>query len=274
MAVLHVKSPNGTQKDVDIDKIVLTDTTQTITGTKTFNNINLTSASTYGTPIIKSDSMKAIIIRTGDSTYDGCSLLLGAPNGADAGKFQLWVAKDGGLDGELYKLVGDKFGNLIWDNKRIACDVKSGSTDGTISVNGTDVAVHGLASGAYAAAYTHPTTAGNKHIPAGGSSEQILVYSAAGTAEWGSRDIVSAGTGYICFRNGFILQRGSVYITNGSTAFTFPIEFSTDSWTIGICGTSANVYSISASSRTKTGATMRCGDSANGHSAYYVAFGK
>ena len=33
--------------------------------------------------------------------------------------------------------------------------------------------------------YTHPTTAGNKHIPAGGSAGQILRYSSAGTAVWG-----------------------------------------------------------------------------------------
>ena len=33
--------------------------------------------------------------------------------------------------------------------------------------------------------YTHPTTAGNKHIPTGGSSGKILVYSADGTAVWG-----------------------------------------------------------------------------------------
>ena len=33
--------------------------------------------------------------------------------------------------------------------------------------------------------YTHPTTAGNKHIPSGGSSGKILVYSADGTATWG-----------------------------------------------------------------------------------------
>ena len=32
--------------------------------------------------------------------------------------------------------------------------------------------------------YTHPTTAGNKHIPSGGSSGQILKYSASGTAVW------------------------------------------------------------------------------------------
>lgn len=34
--------------------------------------------------------------------------------------------------------------------------------------------------------YTHPTTAGNKHIPAGGSSGQILRWSADGTAVWGN----------------------------------------------------------------------------------------
>lgn len=34
--------------------------------------------------------------------------------------------------------------------------------------------------------YVHPTTAGNKHIPAGGSAGQCLVWSAAGTAVWGN----------------------------------------------------------------------------------------
>ncbi len=34
--------------------------------------------------------------------------------------------------------------------------------------------------------YTHPTTSGNKHIPSGGSSGQILRWSADGTATWGA----------------------------------------------------------------------------------------
>ena len=34
--------------------------------------------------------------------------------------------------------------------------------------------------------YTHPTSSGNKHIPSGGSSGQILRWSADGTATWGS----------------------------------------------------------------------------------------
>lgn len=42
----------------------------------------------------------------------------------------------------------------------------------------------GIATGANA--YTHPTTSGNKHIPSGGSSGQILRWSADGTAAWGS----------------------------------------------------------------------------------------
>jgi len=34
--------------------------------------------------------------------------------------------------------------------------------------------------------YTHPSTAGNKHIPSGGAAGQILKWSADGTAVWGS----------------------------------------------------------------------------------------
>ena len=39
--------------------------------------------------------------------------------------------------------------------------------------------------------YTHPTTAGNKHIPAGGASGQILGWESNGTAQW--RDAPSGG---------------------------------------------------------------------------------
>lgn len=34
--------------------------------------------------------------------------------------------------------------------------------------------------------YTHPSNAGNKHIPAGGSAGQILVWGEDGTAKWGA----------------------------------------------------------------------------------------
>lgn len=53
--------------------------------------------------------------------------------------------------------------------------VEASSTNGKIKIDGTDTTV-----------YTHPTTAGNKHIPTGGSSGQVLKYSASGTATWGT----------------------------------------------------------------------------------------
>lgn len=47
--------------------------------------------------------------------------------------------------------------------------------------------------------YVHPTTAGNKHIPSGGSAGQILSWSADGTAAWEdnivSKAITTSGTG-------------------------------------------------------------------------------
>lgn len=58
----------------------------------------------------------------------------------------------------------------------------------------------GIATGANA--YTHPTSSGNKHIPSGGSSGQILRWASDGTAAWGadnnttysSKAAVSGGT--------------------------------------------------------------------------------
>lgn len=62
-------------------------------------------------------------------------------------------------------------------------------SDATTSAHGLMTAamvtkLNGIA--ANANNYSHPTTAGNKHIPAGGSSGQILRWSADGTAVWGA----------------------------------------------------------------------------------------
>jgi len=39
--------------------------------------------------------------------------------------------------------------------------------------------------------YTHPTGAGNKHVPAGGAADQVLTYDSAGTAVWAAAPSVS-----------------------------------------------------------------------------------
>lgn len=49
----------------------------------------------------------------------------------------------------------------------------------------------GVATGANK--YSHPTSSGNKHIPSGGSSGQILRWSADGTAAWGSDNNTTYG---------------------------------------------------------------------------------
>ena len=40
------------------------------------------------------------------------------------------------------------------------------------------------ATNSHVATYVHPTGAGNNHIPAGGSADQVLTYASAGTATW------------------------------------------------------------------------------------------
>lgn len=51
----------------------------------------------------------------------------------------------------------------------------------------------GIADGANK--YTHPTTTGNKHIPSGGATNQILKWSADGTAVWGIQTSVTGNAG-------------------------------------------------------------------------------
>lgn len=55
-----------------------------------------------------------------------------------------------------------------------ATKVEESDTNGNIKVDGSETVV-----------YTHPTTAGNKHIPAGGAANQVLTYDSDGTAKWG-----------------------------------------------------------------------------------------
>lgn len=101
----------------------------------------------------------------------------------------------------------------------------------TQSMNGLQSAadkkkLDGIAAGANA--YIHPTSAGNKHIPSGGSSGQILRWSADGTAVWGSDNNSKAsyttkttsgnnikGT-YRCI----VLSDGSTKILCGATTLT------------------------------------------------------
>ena len=96
------------------------------------------------------------------------------------------------------------FSNVAVGNTTIAADKK---TDTLTFVAGNNVTITPSATNdsvtisATNTTYTHPTTAGNKHIPAGGSSGQILKWSSNGTAVWGNESgggekvVTTTGTG-------------------------------------------------------------------------------
>jgi len=81
-------------------------------------------------------------------------------------------------NGTQYELVGD-----INTDSNTTYSAATQSAAGLMSA-ADKTKLDGIATGANK--YTHPTTAGNKHIPAGGSSGQILRWSADGTAVWGN----------------------------------------------------------------------------------------
>ena len=81
------------------------------------------------------------------------------------------------------------FSNVVVGDVTISADTK---TDTLTLVAGNNVTITPDSTGdsitisSANTDYTHPTSAGNKHIPAGGSSGQILRWSADGTAVWGN----------------------------------------------------------------------------------------
>lgn len=81
------------------------------------------------------------------------------------------------------------FSNVVVGSTTIAADTV---TDTLTLVAGSNITLTPSAANdsvtiaATNTVYTHPTSAGNKHIPAGGSSGQILRWSADGTAVWGA----------------------------------------------------------------------------------------
>ena len=139
-----------------------------------------------GATKVSSDSHGVITINSTDNntTYSaGTGLSLGGSNNA----FSVKTGYTTDATARNYKVTTDSSGNLY------------------VNVPWTDTV------------YTHPTGSGSKHIPSGGSSGQILRWSADGTATWGSDNDTkySAGTGLSLggSNNAFSVKTG--YTTNG-----------------------------------------------------------
>ncbi len=77
---------------------------------------------------------------------------------------------------------GDR-GKIAYDHSQSthartdATKTEKSNTNGNVKINGSEVTV-----------YTHPTDAGNKHLPAAGTVNQYLKNTAAGTGAWESAD--------------------------------------------------------------------------------------
>lgn len=70
----------------------------------------------------------------------------------------------------------------------------TGHVSAVTNVTKDDITALGIPAQDTNTVYTHPTTSGNKHIPSGGSSGQILRWSADGTAVWGADNNTTYGT--------------------------------------------------------------------------------
>lgn len=106
----------------------------------------------------------------------------------------------------------------------LTAPVATQSADGIMS-SSDKTKLDGIATGANK--YIHPTTAGNKHIPTGGATGQILGHSESGTAEWTGRHdfiytctTVATTSAKTVKLPGFKLETGScvrVVFTNGNS---------------------------------------------------------
>lgn len=124
MAVLHVKSPNGTQKDIDLDKIFTTDG-GTINGSINILNGIIQGHGRNGIPIL-------MFLGNDLENYDGYIELCGSTNWENGGAlfaYGLNCTGDnmvpGGFslttwDGEIHHcLNGTNDGHILWDYKSL-----------------------------------------------------------------------------------------------------------------------------------------------------------
>jgi hypothetical protein len=95
--------------------------------------------------------------------------------------------------------------------------------NGTVSTRNLTLADLGYTGATNANNYSHPTGAGNKHIPSGGSAGQFLKYSSSGTAVWASDNntTYSVGDGGLTQKNFTSTLKNKLDgITAGATAVT------------------------------------------------------
>ena len=128
-----------------------------------------TGLSVTGSPITNSGTL-ALSYATGYQGYTTTEATKLAGIAAGADNYGSWNLKTNGTQ-RTTVTSGGTLDLVAGSNVSL-----SYSAGGVVTINSTDTV------------YTHPTTSGNKHIPAGGSAGQILRWSADGTAVWGAEN--------------------------------------------------------------------------------------
>ena len=169
------------------------------TNFNTLNRNDFSAITTNGSTPSLTGGVTAAEVRTligagtgnGSSNFDGAySSLSGTPTIPSGNAIIDWTADQGNTN-----IHSGNYSNTQLSQEEVLGMLTAGAnititTDGEISATDTDTV------------YTHPTSAGNKHIPSGGASGQFLRYSASGTASWATPSYTtntnttySAGTG-------------------------------------------------------------------------------
>ena len=80
-----------------------------------------------------------------------------------------------------------------------------------------------------ATVYTHPTTAGNKHVPTAGATDQYLKYTSSGTAVWAdvSGGATGAGGDKVFMENELIVTTNYTLSTDKSAVSVGPVTINT-----------------------------------------------
>mgnify|MGYP003625199603 CR=1 FL=1 len=163
----------------DLDLNITTDTLGHVTDANaTVATRTLTLANLGYTGATDANNSTSNATHTGEVTGSG-SLTI-ANDVVDAGNLKV---TGNGTTSQFLRSDGD--GTFTWATPTDTNTTYSVGDGGLTQINFTSAdhtKLNGIATSANN--YSHPTSAGNKHIPSGGASGQILVYSSSGTAVW------------------------------------------------------------------------------------------
>ena len=166
--------------DVFLDGVKIEDTTD-YTATDGIN-ITLTSGAIEN-QVLEAIGLKTFSLINGKINYSATAAPGTGDDNADGYRVgSLWIDV---TNDEAYRCVDDTTGAAVWIGTTLeTTDLGSLATVTPTGTGSTSTFLRG--DNAWEVPYTHPTSAGNKHIPTGGSSGQFLKYDSSGTAVWAS----------------------------------------------------------------------------------------